>query len=188
MARRIANETAGVYKALLPRLRLANFLGRLIPPLSLSTARAAIYRSIGFDIGDRVSFLGGMTVIGTGSEIYSRLSIGAGSIISLNSTFNLDARITIGRNVSIGPSVSIFTSTHMLGPASRRMQLEVMAKSVVIEDGAWVGAASVILPGVVIGRGCVVSAGSVVKASVPPNTLVAGNPAVTVNTLPLQDR
>jgi len=159
-----------------------------MPPLSLSTARAAIYRAIGFDIGDRVSFFSGITVIGAGREVYSRLSVGEGSIIAVNPVFNLDARIIIGRNVSIGPFVSVYTSTHMLGPASRRMQLEVMAKPVVIEDGTWVGAGSIILPGVVIGRGCVVSAGSVVKASIPPNTLVAGNPAVSVNTLPLQDR
>jgi maltose O-acetyltransferase len=188
VVRRIKRETAAMYSAWLPRLRLANLLCRLAPPLSLATVRATIYRGIGFDIGDQVSFLGSMTVIGAGHEIYSRLSIGKGSIIGLNTTFNLDAKISIGRNVSIGPSVSIFTSTHMLGPASRRMQLEVIAKPVVVEDGAWVGAGCIILPGVVIGRGCVVSAGSVVKANVPPNIMVAGNPAVSIHTLPLQDR
>ncbi|MGH2409125.1 MAG: DapH/DapD/GlmU-related protein [Chloroflexota bacterium] len=177
-----------MYRASLPRLRLANLLCKFMPPLSLPTVRAAVYRGIKFDIGDRVSFFSSMTVIGAGSSIYDRLSIGEGSIIGLNPVFNLDARITIGRNVSLGPSVSIYTSTHMLGPASRRMQPEVVAKPVVIEEGTWVGAASIILPGVVIGRGCVVSAGSVVKTSIPPNTLVAGNPAVALNTLPLQDR
>ncbi len=187
-ARRILREAAVGYRAWLPRLHLANMVCRLMPQLSFATVRAAVYRSIGFDIGSRVSFFSSIAVIGTGREIYGRLSIGEGSIIALGPIFNLDAKITIGRNVAIAPFVSIYTSTHLLGPASRRMQLQVIAKPVVIEDGVWIGAGSIILPGVVIGRGSVVSAGSVVKSDVPPNTLVAGNPAKTMGPLPMQDR
>jgi galactoside O-acetyltransferase len=46
-----------------------------------------------------------------------------------------------------------------------------------IEDDVYIGACAVILPGVTIGKGAVVSAGSVVTASVPPMTVVQGNPA-----------
>jgi len=46
-----------------------------------------------------------------------------------------------------------------------------------IEDDVYIGACAVVLPGVTIGRGAVVSAGSVVTASVPPMTVVQGNPA-----------
>jgi len=46
--------------------------------------------------------------------------------------------------------------------------------------GCWIGAGAIILPGVHIGRGAIVSAGSVVFRNVPPFTVVAGNPARTV--------
>jgi tetrahydrodipicolinate N-acetyltransferase len=52
-----------------------------------------------------------------------------------------------------------------------------MAAPVVVESGAFVGASVTILPGVRIGSGSFVAAGSVVKDDVPPGTLVAGVPA-----------
>jgi acetyltransferase-like isoleucine patch superfamily enzyme len=51
---------------------------------------------------------------------------------------------------------------------------------VIIEDGAWLGACSVILQGVTIGAGAVVGAGSVVNKDVPAGSIVAGNPARVV--------
>lgn len=46
-----------------------------------------------------------------------------------------------------------------------------------IDDGAWIGAGAILLPGVTVGEGAVVGAGSVVTRDVPPNTTVVGNPA-----------
>jgi acetyltransferase-like isoleucine patch superfamily enzyme len=51
---------------------------------------------------------------------------------------------------------------------------------VVIEDGAWIGAGSIILPGVTIGEGAVVGAGSVVTKDVPPMAVAVGNPAQVI--------
>lgn len=184
VTRRLRQEVLAAYLAWLPRFRLVNFAARLLPPTSLSTVRAVLYRGAGFNIGPRVSFLSAVTIIGAGQETYRRLTIGEGSLIGLNPTFNLDDTITLGRNVSLGPRVSIYTSSHLLGPASCRMNPRVITRPVAIEDGAWIGVNSVILPGVVIGRGSVVSAGSVVTDSVPPNMLVAGNPAKLVQELP----
>ena len=62
-----------------------------------------------------------------------------------------------------------------------------IGRPVVIEDGTWVGAGALVLPGVVIGQGSVVSAGAVVTENVAPNTLVAGNPAKSVMELPWGD-
>lgn len=50
-------------------------------------------------------------------------------------------------------------------------------EGIVIEDGAWIGAGAIILPGVTIGRRAVVGAGSVVTRSVEPLQVVVGNPA-----------
>ena len=56
-------------------------------------------------------------------------------------------------------------------------------KPVVIQDGAWLGAGSIILPGVTIGRKSIVGAGSVVTSNVPPFSVVAGNPAKIIRRL-----
>lgn len=187
LADRLRSELLQAYDASLPRLHFANLLCRVLPPASLSTLRAAIYRRIGFAIAPRVAFLSAIRVIGKGQGVYGRLVIGEGTLIGLHPVFNLDDTITIGRNVSLGPSVSIFTSTHLLGPSSRRMNPGVITRPVVIEDGVWVGVGSLILPGVVIGRGSVIGAGSVVTESVPPNMLMVGNPAKPVQELPWPD-
>jgi acetyltransferase-like isoleucine patch superfamily enzyme len=68
------------------------------------------------------------------------------------------------------------------------MRPELVARPIVIDDGVWIGMHSLILPGVTVGSGSVVSAGSVVVESVPPNTLVSGNPATVVGQLPFGDR
>ncbi|MCC6640303.1 MAG: acyltransferase, partial [Deltaproteobacteria bacterium] len=48
---------------------------------------------------------------------------------------------------------------------------------VVIEDYVFIGAGAIITSGVTLGRGCIVAAGAVVSKSVPPYTIVGGNPA-----------
>jgi serine acetyltransferase len=75
--------------------------------------------------------------------------------------------ITLEDNVSIGIRVTIIA--HFRGTAGVR-----------IEHDAFIGPGVIILPSVVIGHGAVVSAGSVVTRSVPPLTVVQGNPAVPV--------
>jgi acetyltransferase-like isoleucine patch superfamily enzyme len=85
--------------------------------------------------------------------------------------------VSIGNNVQLGVRCLILAHIHSLPP--RREELEDFV-SVRIEDDAYIGPASVILPHVRIGRGAVVAAGSVVTHSVPPMTMVQGNPAEPV--------
>ncbi|HEX8036245.1 MAG TPA: acyltransferase [Ktedonobacterales bacterium] len=185
--RRLKREFGHALAAIRPRLHLANFLARLLPVTSLNTMRARVFHWLGITMGARVSFLGPITIVGGGDNIYRRLTLGSDVLIGLNPLFNLDDTITIGDNVALGPSVSIYTSTHLLGPASRRMNRGIITRPVVIEDGAWIGVGAIILPGVTIGRGSVISAGTVVSESVSPNTLVSGNPAKAVMDLPWPD-
>jgi chloramphenicol O-acetyltransferase type B len=56
----------------------------------------------------------------------------------------------------------------------------------VIQDDAWIGAGSIILPGVTIGEGAVVAAGSVVTKDVPSYTVVAGVPARPIKRIDLE--
>lgn len=84
--------------------------------------------------------------------------------------------VTIGNNCQITHCVSIYT--HGGGQTVRSFDpnFDVFGK-VVIEDWAYIGAYSQIMPGVTIGEGALVAAGSVVTKSVTPHTVVGGNPA-----------
>ena len=85
------------------------------------------------------------------------------------------AEIHIGRNCLIGPDVGIYTAGHRLEPEGRT--LDGYGLPITIGDDVWIGGHSTILPGVRLGDGAVVAAGSVVTCDVEPRTLVAGSPA-----------
>jgi maltose O-acetyltransferase len=84
--------------------------------------------------------------------------------------------VSIGNHVMIGPGVQIYTAAHDLQAEARNQGWEV-AKPILIEDKVWIGGSAILLPGVRVGQNAVVGAGAVVTRSVPPNTVVAGNPA-----------
>lgn len=97
--------------------------------------------------------------------------------------------VKIGKNVWIGYDVVLDTSRPFAitleDDCVLSLRVTVLAhfreqEGVTIGRGAFIGAGALILPGVVIGEGAVVSAGSVVTKSVPPFTMVQGNPAVPV--------
>ena len=84
--------------------------------------------------------------------------------------------ITIGNNVQITANVAFFT--HGGGHVLRRIDPKFdMFGKIKVNDGAYIGAHSLIMPGVVIGEGALVAAGSVVTKSVAPRMVVGGNPA-----------
>ncbi len=85
------------------------------------------------------------------------------------------APVNIGNNVLIGPQVGIYAAYHPLDVATRIAGYEA-AKPVTICDDVWIGGHVSILPGVTIGRGAVIGAGSVVTHSIPPGVVAAGNP------------
>lgn len=85
--------------------------------------------------------------------------------------------ITIGDNVLIGPKVNILSEEHPINPTDRKA---LMVRSVVIKNGAWIGAGATILPGVTIGENSIVAAGAVVNKDVPDNTIVGGVPAKVI--------
>ena len=83
----------------------------------------------------------------------------------------------IGENVFIGPFCGFYTASHPMNYAERNKGLE-RALPIVIGDNCWFGANVSVMPGVTIGSGCVIAAGSVVTEDVPDNSMVAGVPAV----------
>lgn len=88
--------------------------------------------------------------------------------------------ITIEDDAMIGPNVQLITEDHPINPSERK---NLALKSILIQKNAWIGAGSIVLPGITIGENSVVAAGSVVTKDVPANTVVAGVPAKFVKNI-----
>ncbi|MDE6760091.1 MAG: acyltransferase [Lachnospiraceae bacterium] len=121
----------------------------------------------------------GRMEIYTGCDIW----IGEGATLKLGTGyFNNGVQVVcfksirMGNNVIVGPNVVIRDSdAHHLDYSEHKM-----TKRVVIEDDVWIGCGAMILKGVTIGKGSVVSAGAVVTKDVPPHSLVGGIPVKVI--------
>jgi len=90
--------------------------------------------------------------------------------------------------VTIGNDVAIANEAYIMDTDSHGVEGRPVKNAPVrIGDGSWIGARAIILPGVTIGRRCLVAAGAVVSRDVPDDTLVAGNPAQVVRELVYPD-
>ncbi len=85
--------------------------------------------------------------------------------------------LEIGDRVSFGPNVTLILASHPGGRGELCKKLRFPPRIIMIGSDSWLGANSVIMPDVTIGKCCVVGAGAVVTKSVPDNTIVAGVPA-----------
>jgi UDP-2-acetamido-3-amino-2,3-dideoxy-glucuronate N-acetyltransferase len=114
--------------------------------------------------------------IGNNSSISSHCFIENDVIVGNNVTVKCGVYLwdglRVGNSVFIGPNV---TFTNDKYPRSKDYPEEF--QQTIIEDGASIGAASVILGGITIGKGSMIGAGSVVTKDVPPNQLWLGSPA-----------
>ena len=94
--------------------------------------------------------------------------------INYSCTFLANKEIVIGRNVAIGPNVDIYTINHYMNNENNFVSDK---KPVYIEDNVWIGGRCILLPGVKIGRGSMIGAGSVVTKNIESGYFYAGNPA-----------
>jgi acetyltransferase-like isoleucine patch superfamily enzyme len=172
------------WRSRLPRLQF--FLERrlyslcsmiLVDNMVSMRLRARLLRAFGATVGEGVHIRGGLLVL----ERFG-ISIGNGAYIGDGCTFDCSAPIRVGDHVFIAYGVTLVTGTHAIGPHECRAG-EWLPRGITIGDGCWIGARAVILPGVHIGSGAVVGAGSVVTRDVAPDTVVAGNPARLIRAL-----
>jgi len=118
--------------------------------------------------------------LGKGSSIhmncfFNRNNIIIGNNTSINRKCYLDGRgrIVIGNNVSLSPEVNLITGSHDVNSED----FKYFTSPIRIEDYVWIGTRVTILPGVTLGKGCVVATGAVVSKNVSPYTIVGGVPA-----------
>lgn len=120
-----------------------------------------------------VTFDGWATIFGFQTiDSPHMLRVGKRCFINAECWFQGNGGIELGTEVLVAPRVTILTSIYREGCHSL-----CASQPVVIEDGAWIGAGSTIFPGVRIGRGAIVAAGSLVQQDVPNGACFGGVPA-----------
>lgn len=118
----------------------------------------------------------------------SNVEIGEGSWINSSCFFdNTHSAVKIGKNCGIAMGVMFCTNTHLIGKESLRAGKSTHS-SIEVGDGSWIGTRATILPGVKIGRGCIIAAGAVVNKDCEPNGLYAGVPAKRVKDLAIDEK
>ncbi|MBZ4646265.1 MAG: galactoside O-acetyltransferase [Clostridia bacterium] len=106
-----------------------------------------------------------------------------GNNSGLGSNAQIGRYTTIGDDVMMGPNVTIITRNHKYQDINVPMRLQGYQdyEPVIIEDDVWIGRQVIILPGVHIGKGSIIGAGSVVTKNVDPYSVVGGTPARLIN-------
>lgn len=100
---------------------------------------------------------------------------GKGVYANFNLTLVDDSHIYVGDYVMFGPNVTLSAGTHPIHPGLREKQVQYNLP-IVIGNNVWIGAGSVLLPGVRIGENTVIGAGSVVTKDIPANVVAVGCP------------
>lgn len=151
------------------RLRLAaiDTLGRDWLP---TTQRAALLRRLGATIGLEPELLAARYLRPEHLALGDRVFVNYGCV--------LDARagLTIEDDVSLAFGVTVLTTGHEIGRPARRAG-HLTENRVKIGRGTWVGAGAILMPGVTVGTGCVIAAGSLITKDCEPHGLYVGHPA-----------
>ena len=144
------------------------------------TLRNFFYRLFGMKIGSK-------STIHMMARIYDprHIKIGEGTLVGEKATLdgrkqlpNSNGGLEIGNHVDIASEVMIWTSQHDIHSEN----MKTIEEKVVIGDYTFIGPRTIILPGVKVGKGAIIAAGSVVTKDVPPATIVAGTPAKEIGT------
>ena len=137
--------------------------------------------------------------VGAGTKIAKRcslfgapghlLEIGEGSYVGMNTLIEgFNAKVTLGVHVSLAQNITILSGS---GPnASEAMQrvYPIQKGEVHIGEHTWIGTGSVIMPGVTLGRFCIVGVSSFVTKSFPDFSIVGGTPARLLRTMTIEEK
>ena len=180
-------------------------IGRNLSPTSAMVRNTALKKNITI-IGERCS-------ISSGVIIYTDVQVGCDSLIGDNSSILNDVLIgnkvlisrcvTINSSVRIGNNTRIMDNTHITGRSSIGNNVFISCgvlsvndnlfgkygfnenvKGFIIEDFVSIGPGCILMPGIRIGKGAIISAGSIVKKDIPSGYIAGGNPARIICKVP----
>lgn len=182
------------YKALFRKMGKSVFFGRNV------TLRAPKHIELGSNViiddnavldakGDpEVSYMtiGNQVEISRNSILSCKegsISIGEFVTVGRNCLFSSTSELIIKDNCTIGPYCYVWASAHGYDdPDVSALLQNREAKGIVIEEFVWLGAKSIVLDGVTIGRSSIIGAGSIVTRDVPPYSVAVGAPARVIKT------
>ena len=152
-----------------------HLLTRWLPESRAFGVKAVLLRLAGAKVGRNVRIYSSAKFTGVGElEFGDDVHIGPAVVIATARP----AKINIGSCVDIGPGAMILSGSHEIDSVGEHIAGRGIAKPVTVGEGCWIGARSVILPGVELPRKTIVAAGAVVTKSVEvEQCLVAGVPA-----------
>lgn len=154
--------------------------------------KSGILKQLFGKIGTNVS-VGLPFICDYGRNIY----FGNNISVNMNCTFVDCNKITIGDNVLIASNVQLYTATHPVELSERltpdwepnggRYFCRTYALPITIGNDCWLGGDVIVLPGVTIGEGCMIGAGSVVTKDIPENSLAVGNPCRVIRKINMEN-
>lgn len=144
-----------------------------IKPSNLEKRNSIINKLLGYQ-PDNLELLSPFTC-----DYGNNIVLGKNVFINSNCYFMDGAKITVGDNVFIGPSCGFYTANHPLDYQTRNQGIE-QALPILIGNNVWLGGNVIVLPGVKIGDGCVIGAGSVVIKDIEANSIATGVPCKVI--------
>lgn len=137
-----------------------------------------MYASNKWIIEENVTFQTYCSIFPREKNHHGRIKIGKGTNIGDFTIMDVCHDIVIGQEVAIGPNCTLYTHDHGYAEENKpAWKGPIKTSPIIIENGAWIGAGVIILPGVKIGEKAVIAAGSVVTKDVETRSLVGGIPA-----------
>ncbi len=137
----------------------------------LSRLKASLLRVFGARIGQRLVIKPNVRI-----KYPWRLTIGDHCWLGQGVWIDNLADVRLGDHVCISQGAYLCTGSHDY----RRRTFDLITAPIVVESGAWIGAGAIVLPNCIVGSNSLVAAGAVVRPSVGPTEIVAGNPARVV--------
>lgn len=154
---------------------VANTLSASLPPTRMQALKRQIWRFAGVEVGKDVNIVSSMKIWTSGPvRIGARTFIGHEVLIAGG-----DAPISIGEECDLAPRAMLLSGTHEEGEHTRAAGAGV-SRPIIIGDGVWIGAGSIILAGTKIGHSTIVGAGSLVSRSLPDGVVAVGAPCKAI--------
>jgi len=157
------------------RLYIYHLLMLLVPETSCFGLKRWLLRWCGATLGENVRICSSVKIYGVG-----KLTVGDDVWIGSGTWLNVSAKVILGSHIDVAPQVYIGTGTHPIDVKGLHSAGNGQNFDITIEDGVWLGARSMVMPNVTIGKKAILGAGAVAINNIACNTIAVGMPAKSI--------